>query len=78
MKPKEYTDQQLAAELLEPTPHMWAVAEAARRLPVIALERDELRSALSQADEYNCYDYLYDLEYENEKLLLGDTFDRHG
>jgi hypothetical protein len=32
MKPSELTDQQLAAELLEPTPHMWAVAEAARRL----------------------------------------------
>ena len=32
MKPQEYTNEQLAAELLEPTPHGWAVKEAARRL----------------------------------------------
>jgi hypothetical protein len=32
MKPNELTNEQLAAELLEPAPHMWAVKEAARRL----------------------------------------------
>ena len=32
MKPEDMTNEQLAAELLEPLPHGWAVKEAARRL----------------------------------------------
>lgn len=32
MKPQNLTNEQLAAELLEPLPHTWAVKEAARRL----------------------------------------------
>ena len=32
MKPEHLTNEQLAAELLEPLPHGWAVKEAARRL----------------------------------------------
>ena len=32
MKPQDMTNEQLAAELLEPLPHGWAVKEAARRL----------------------------------------------
>lgn len=33
-KPADLTNEQLAAELLEPLPHGWAVKEAARRLAV--------------------------------------------
>lgn len=32
MKPQDMTNEQLAAELMEPLPHTWAVKEAARRL----------------------------------------------
>jgi hypothetical protein len=32
MKPADLTNEQLALEPLEPIPHQWAIAEAARRL----------------------------------------------
>lgn len=34
MKPADLTNAQLAAELLEPLPHSWAIKEAARRLQI--------------------------------------------
>lgn len=53
MKPQDLTNEQLAAELLEPLPHAWAVKEAARRLAVPKSTIMEKR----HSDAKMAYDY---------------------